>query len=262
MRFQWRKSYRQAWRIFKCFKFKDIWLQSWSPCHGWPAWDIWSSITYRFRFSKPFSIRKSTSSSLLSPRSSIWPSWISIRLLVVCQLFLPPNHNSCFSLLLQFDEFNINDFQWLRQCYDSLSIPATSKPVCCKLEKFSLHSKQPLIVVDQFRLLNFVLSTSHLLTGFSLSCTAFDSNSKHHYNLNQTILVLLQKYGAHLEQLKLENILSNDSYLYLAFVILTCPKLNEFAIESCNQKCFLDCIELQLDHLTASGMCGTCVTIF
>lgn len=135
-----------------------------------------------------------------------------------------------------------------------MNIPATTNSIHSNLTKFSFYSNKPLIVVNHFRLISIVLSSSPRLKCFSLSCSTQDPTIQN-YNLNQTILVLLQKYGARLEQIKLENLLHCDSYFYLAYVILTNLNLKQFSIESCHSKDFLDCVELQLDQLSINGNC-------
>lgn len=107
-------------------------------------------------------------------------------------------------------------------------------------------------MVDQFRLVDFILASTPNLRAFSLSCAIFDSDL--HYNLNQTILVLLQKYGAKLSHLRLENLFPTGLYSYLAYVVLTSPNLVKFTMEDREMVTFLYCMDMQLDQLISNGI--------
>lgn len=156
--------------------------------------------------------------------------------------------------LYQVNQNSSIDLHWLRQRFATVSISSNLKSNLPQLHTFSLHSKSPLVVVDQFRLVDFVLASTPNLTDFSLSCaTSLDTDSLQHYNLNQTILVLLQKYGAKLVNLKLENLFPTGLFSYLAYVVLSSPLLTSFTMDDREVVAFLYCLDMQIDQLTANG---------
>src|SRR5699024_3080863 len=114
---------------------------------------------------------------------------------------------------------------------------------------------EPLLVLDQFRLLNHVLTGCRRLTSFRLNSfrTETQPHQQQHFNLNQIVLSLLAKYGHNLTELCLENLISADLYHNLAQVLLiSCPKLAHFRIDSGAVEALLDCVELQLEQLVST----------
>ncbi len=158
--------------------------------------------------------------------------------------------------LYQVNQSSSIDLHWLRQRLSTVSVSSHLKSNLPHLNSFSLHSTSPLVVVDQFRLVDFVLASTPNLTTFSLSCaTPFDSDSLQHYNLNQTILVLLQKYGSKLVHLKLENLFPAGLFSYLAYVVLSSPLLTSFTMDDREVLPFLYCLDMQVDQLMTNGKC-------
>lgn len=153
--------------------------------------------------------------------------------------------------LQQLDLYQINqsssiDLHWLRQRLTSISMPPVHKSSNTNLHSFTLYTIDPFVVVEQFRMVDFILSSSPLLQSFGLSCSTTDSNSMH-YNLNQTIFVLLQKYGNKLRKLTLENIISFGLYPNLVRTLLAMPNLVTFEMEDREMLNFLQCMDHQLN---------------